>query len=149
MKCLMRGHLFSCSLVHLFKFFYNNNDNNNYYYYYLLLEFSTPAMADGFSLGFEWWKVSSSLQDSSQNSGQSPQYCSLDGLHSSSCFHVHLPCINLWLTVPSAPITIGITVTFMSHNIFRSLAKSRYIPFFSLSFFFTLWSSGTAKSTLR
>ena len=35
------------------------------------LEFSTLALADGFSLEFEWQQVSSSLQDSSQYSGRS------------------------------------------------------------------------------
>ena len=32
---------------------------------------------------------------------------------------------------------------------FCSLARSRYLSFFSLSFSFTLWSAGTAKSTIR
>ena len=35
----------------------------------LLLEFFTSALADGFSLESEWQQVSSSLQDSSQDSG--------------------------------------------------------------------------------
>ena len=35
------------------------------------LEFFTSALADGFSLKFEWQQVSSSLQDSSQYSGRS------------------------------------------------------------------------------
>ena len=35
------------------------------------LEFFTSALADGFSLEFEWQQVSSSLQDSSQYSGRS------------------------------------------------------------------------------
>ena len=35
---------------------------------YTLLEFFTSALADGFSLEFEWQQVSSSLQDSSQSS---------------------------------------------------------------------------------
>ena len=50
--------------------------------------------------------------------------------------------------VPSAPITTGITINFMFHSFFfRSLTKSRY--FFSLSFHFTLWLAGTAKSKIR
>ena len=57
-------------------------------------------------------------------------------------------CTNLLLTVPRAPITIGITVTFMFHSFFNSLARSRYLYFFSLSFTFTLWSAGTAKYTI-
>ena len=37
--------------------------------------------------------------------------------------------------VPSAPITIGITVTFMFHSFFSSLAKSKYLSLLSLSMF--------------
>ena len=44
---------------------------------------------------------------------------------------------KLLVTVPSAPITIGITVTFMLHSCFNSQARSRYLSFFSLSFSFT------------
>ena len=54
---------------------------------------------------------------------------------------------------PNAPITIGITVTFMFHSWFSTLATSRFLSVFSLSFFFffffTLWSTRTAKSTNR
>ena len=50
--------------------------------------------------------------------------------------------------VPSAPITTGITVTFIFH-FFSSLARSRYLFLFLLSFIFTLWSAGTTKSTIR
>ena len=39
--------------------------------------------------------------------------------------------------IPGAIITIGITVTFMFHSLFCSLARSRYLSFFSLSFNFT------------
>ena len=52
------------------------------------------------------------------------------------------------VTVPRTSITIGIIVTFMFHRFFNSLARSRYIFLFSYSFSFTLWSSGTAKSTI-
>ena len=47
-----------------------------------------PALADGFSLEFEWQQVSSSLQDSSQYSGRSQQCCCLDSFHSFSYFQV-------------------------------------------------------------
>ena len=53
------------------------------------------------------------------------------------------PCINPLVTLPSAPITIGITVTFTFHSITSSLARSWYL--FSLFFSFTLWSAGVAK----
>ena len=40
-------------------------------------------------------------------------------------------------------------VTFMFHSfLFNSLARSRYLSFFSQSFSFILWSAGTAKSTI-
>ena len=42
---------------------------------------------------------------------------------------------------------IGITVTFMFHSFFNSLARSKYFSLFSISFMFTLWSVGTEKST--
>ena len=38
---------------------------------YTLLEFFTSALTNGFTLEFEWQQVSSSLQDSSQDSGRS------------------------------------------------------------------------------
>ena len=47
-------------------------------------------------------------------------------------------CINPFVTVPSVPITIGITVTFMFHNFFCSLARFKCLSPFSLSFSFTL-----------
>ena len=52
------------------------------------LEFLTSVLADGFSLEFEWQQVSSSLQDSSQDSGRSQQCCCLDSLYSSANFQV-------------------------------------------------------------
>ena len=56
---------------------------------------------------------------------------------------------NPLLTVPNAPITIGIIVTCMFHRFFNSLARSRYLSFFLHSFSFILWSAGTAKSTIQ
>ena len=58
------------------------------------------------------------------------------------------PFNNPLVTVPKAPITIGIIVTFMFYSFFNSLARSRYLSFFSHSFSFILWSAGTAKSTI-
>ena len=59
-----------------------------------------------------------------------------------------LPFNNPLVIVPNAPITIGTIVTFMFHSFFNSLARSRYLSFFSLVFSFTLWFAGTAKSTI-
>ena len=58
------------------------------------------------------------------------------------------PFSNLLVTVPNAPITIGIIVTCMFHSFFNSLARSRYLSLFSHFFNFILWSAGTAKSTI-
>ena len=80
------------------------------------------------------------------------------------------PFSNPLVTVPNAPITIGIIVTCMLHSFFKSPSKvevlftnpsaragydtmsifkrSRYLSLFSHSFSFILWSAGTAKSTI-
>ena len=58
------------------------------------------------------------------------------------------PFINPSVTVPRAPITIDITVTFRFHSFFNSLARSKYLSSFSFSFNFTLSSAGTAKFTI-
>ena len=58
------------------------------------------------------------------------------------------PFNNPLVIVPKAPITIGTIVTFMFHSFFNSLAKSRYLSFFSHSFSFILWSAETAKATI-
>ena len=60
-------------------------------------------------------------------------------------FKSSIPFINYLVTVPNVPITIGIIATCMFHSFFNSLAKSRYLSFFSYSFSFILWSTGTAK----
>ena len=112
------------------------------------LEFFTSALADGLSLEFEWQQVSSSLQDSSQDSSHSQQCCRLDSLYPSANFQVLQAFNNFFVIVPKAPITIGTIVTFMFHSFFNSLARLRYLSFFSLSFRFILWSAGTAKSTI-
>ena len=60
------------------------------------------------------------------------------------------PFCNPLLTVPNAPITIGIIVNCMFHSFFfNSLARLRYLCFFSHSSSFILWSARTAaKSTI-
>ena len=55
---------------------------------------------------------------------------------------------NPLFTVPNAPITISIIVTWMFHSFFNSLVRSSYLSFFSNYFSFILWSAGTAKSTI-
>ena len=58
------------------------------------------------------------------------------------------PFSNLLVSVPNAPITIGIIVTCVFHSFFNSLAMSSYLSFFLHSFSFTLGSAGTSKSTI-
>ena len=58
------------------------------------------------------------------------------------------PFNNSLVFVPKAPITIGIIVIFMFHRFFNSLARYRYLSFFSQTFSFILWSAGTEKSTI-
>ena len=112
-------------------------------------EFSIQPLADGFSLDFELQQVSSSLQDSSKYSTD---------LNNAIVWVVSTrPLISKSSTLSSNPsvsilsilTTTGITVTFMFHSLFSSLARSRYLSFFLLSFSFTQWLAGTAKSTIR
>ena len=58
------------------------------------------------------------------------------------------PFYNPLLTVPKAPITIGIIVTFMFHSLFNSLARSRFLSFFLHSFSFIQSSAETVKSSI-
>ena len=58
------------------------------------------------------------------------------------------PFNNPLVTVPKAPITIGMIVTFMFHSFFNSLARLRYLSLFSHSFCFIHWSAGTEKSKI-
>ena len=57
------------------------------------------------------------------------------------------PFSNPLVTIPNAPITIDIIVTCMFHSFFNSLARSRYLSFFSHSFSF-IQSAGTKKSAI-
>ena len=65
-----------------------------------------------------------------------------------STFKSSSPFNNPLVIMPKAPITIGTIVTFIFHSFFNSLARLRYLSFFSHSFSFILWSAGTAKSTI-
>ena len=56
---------------------------------------------------------------------------------------------NPLVAVSSAPITIGVTVNFMFHSFFSSLARSWYLSLFSLFFSFTMWLARTTKSNIR
>ena len=119
-----------------------------YIYIYILLLLFTPlgfftsVLADGFSLEFEWQQVSSISRTRLSNAVVWIVSTRPPTSKSSRPFN------NPLVIVPNAPITIGTIDTFMFHSFFNSLARSRYLSFFSLSFRFILWSAGTAKSTI-
>ena len=50
------------------------------------------------------------------------------------------PFNNSLVIEPKTQITTGTIVIFMFHSFFNSLARSRYLSFFSVSFRFILWS---------
>ena len=86
-------------------------------------EFFTSVLADGLSREFEWQQVPLSLQDSSQylavlNNIVVWMVFTRPLISKSSC-----PFDNPLVTVPKAPITIGIIYTFMFHKFFNSLAS--------------------------
>ena len=57
--------------------------------------------------------------------------------------------INNLMAVPRAQIIICIIVCLLFYCCFRSLERSWYLPYFSLSFSVTQWSAGTAKWAIR
>ena len=59
------------------------------------------------------------------------------------------PSTNPFVTVPRAPITVSVNVTFMFHSFFSALARSWCLYFFSPFIIFALCFAGTAKSTIR
>ena len=58
------------------------------------------------------------------------------------------PFNNSLVIVPKAPMTDGTIVTFMFHRLFKSLARSRFLSFFSHSFSYILCSARIARSTI-
>ena len=58
------------------------------------------------------------------------------------------PFNNSLVTVSNALITIGIIVIFIFLSFFNSLARSKNLSIFLISFSFILWSAGRAKSTI-
>ena len=102
------------------------------------LAFFTRALAGGLSLESEWQQIDSDLQDHFQYSSRSEQCFKLHGLHPSisdsfSTFS------KLSETVPSVPITISITVTFMFRIFLCFSGKVQVLV--SFSFFRFVWSS--------
>ena len=86
-----------------------------YYHYFAPYKFFTPALADGLLLESEWQQVSSSLQDTSQYSGQSVVWMVLVCPPIPNSFNLLTKPLEAF---PSTPIIISITVTFMFHRFF-------------------------------
>ena len=117
----------------------------HYYFYYLLFESFSHQRS---LMIFQW-----SLSDSTSSQVSRTLLSILAVLNNivvcifstnSPIFNSSSSFNNTLVTVPKAPITIGIIVTFMFHSFFDSLARS----FFSHSFNFILWSARTAESTI-
>ena len=106
-----------------------------------------------FRILFSWWipigvSVTVShqgVQNCSHFSGPSLKCYRMDGLYLPFDFHVFWPLLQNFENLPSAPITSGITATFICHCYFRYLASARYFIFF----FSNLWSAGRTKVTIR
>ena len=71
----------------------------------------------------------SGLQDFSRYSGQFQQYCILNSFDSSSDLQHFSFFSKSLVTVPSALIIRGITVTLMFHSFLSSLPRSKYFSF--------------------
>ena len=82
----------------------------------------------------DWQQVFSRLQDSSQYYGWSQQYCSLDDLCLSSDFQLFQSLYQTF-NIPSAPNSIGITVTLIFHGSSSFLIRYNYLSLFSFSWF--------------
>ena len=98
------------------------------------------------SLEFEWQQVSSSLQDSFQYSNWSQQCCSLNGLYTSSYFHILLSLYQSFSDYTKSTNYNWYHHHFHVPRFFQFPSKVQEL--FSHSFNFTLGSAGTAKSTI-
>ena len=126
------------------------NPLDNIFYHFIFWEFFTSVFADGFSVESEWHQVSSGFKDSSQYSGRCQHCCNLDDFHSFCPFPTSpAPLSKPLKVIPNALIIFGITETPMIRSFLCSLIRSKYLFLFSLSLIFSLWSAGTAKSTIQ
>ena len=77
-RVIGNNYVGSCQFVVADDYYYHSSSSSS------SLEFFTSVLTDCFSLKFEWQQVSSSLQDSSKDSGCSQQCCHLDSLYPSA-----------------------------------------------------------------
>ena len=125
-----------------------------YYYNYNIFEIFSRALADGLSLESEWQQVTSGLYDMvfhwNLSDSKSPQvfrtFLSILAVLNNAVVWIvstrpptsksSSPFSNPLVTVPNAPITIGIIVTCMFHSFFNSLARSRYLSFYYYYYYY-------------
>ena len=84
------------------------------------LEFITSALADGLSLDFEWLQVSRTHLSILAVLNKAVVWMVSTRPPTSKSFS---PFNNSFVSVPKAPITIGIIVTFMFHSFFQFSSK--------------------------
>ena len=117
----------------------------DHYYYLLLFKFFTPMVFHWSLSNNKSLEVSRTLLSILANLSNAVVW--MVSSHP-LIFKSSSSCINPLVTVPRALITIGITVTFMFHSFFNSLARCRYLTFFLFSFNFPLWLARTAVYNL-
>ena len=118
-------------------------------YYFTHLIFFVPPLTDGFSLESSLLKCpqqSRTLLSILANLNYSVVWIVTTRpliSKSSSFYRNHL------VTALRAPVTTGISVTFIFHNFFSFLARSWYLSLFTLYFSFILRLARTPKFTIQ
>ena len=108
-------------------FFFQNSD-----YYFTLCEFFTPTLADCLLLKPKREQVSTGLMTLLNILVDLNNAAVWMVTINPPIFNSSIPLTKSLGIIPSATITIGITVTFMFHSL-SSLARSKYLCLFSLS----------------
>ena len=105
----------------------------------------TPTLAYDLSMELDWHEILSNLQHFSLYSSRPQRCCSLYGLGSSSDFQLFQPLTKHSMIVPSTPMAIGITVTFMFHGFFIYLMRSKFLSPFLQFFSYQHYKKITAQ----
>ena len=111
-----------------------------YYYYYYLLPFRVFHINDIRWFLSEVWVTANLIK--------SPELFSVFSRMVSTSPFIPIfsnPCTNRLLTVPWAPITLGITVTFMFHRFWNRLQGQANYSTFHFLFNYIQWSGETAN----
>ena len=100
----------------------------------LLASFFTPSLAGCLSLESKWLQVSAGLQDTFLSSGRSQQYCSLNGLDSSSDFQFYQSFSKPFRDRSKCTKYCWYHCQTHFPQFFSSLARSKYLFIFTFSF---------------